>query len=281
MNIQQQLLRELDTEPENSELNCVFEQLEQYQVEPPSPAVTHQLIHSLKLVLLRERLMVTRERRFKEAMAGTRQNRKFPSLLRLVGLQLTLMSKWFIALTMAVLAAGVMLTGVFESSSTKFLVAAAPLVGLLTLLYEYRAQLHRVAEMEATCLYSPAQLATARILIVLGYSILLCTAATVLENSAYHNAGWKIILNWLAPLLLIVGIALVASLRLGIAGGCTTAGIVWLTQLTLMNGSSLLSLLLPGMTGLALNMINMLLGGGLIWFALQRQTAESLTQAQH
>lgn len=274
MNIKQQILKELGEDSEDDKLNRIMDQLDNYQISPITAEATHQLIHKLKPVLAQERLGLIQGQRFRNIMADTCNKNNVPIILQLVGPQTALMGRWFIALTIAFLALGLILTNFFESSSSDFLVAVAPLLGLLTFLYEYRAQIYKVEEMESACRYSSVQIAAARILVVLGYNVLLCTVATLVIDYSYNVVVWKVILNWLAPLILVLGIALLMSLKLGIPGGCSVAAVVWLIQITLVERGSLLYLLLPNMTGFATDLASVLLGSGLIYLSLRLWQSE-------
>jgi len=281
MDKRQLILREIGEDPENSDMSCVFDQLDKYCIDLSSAEASKQLIQNLKPVLIREAIGERPGHRFRDILADTRQQNSLPEIIQLVGSQAVLMSRWFIALTITFLVMGIMLISAFQNDWPKFLVTASPLLGLLTFFYEYRAQLYKVEEMEAVCRYSPAQVAAARILVVLGYNVLLCTAATLLVESSYKFTIWKLILNWLAPLLLILGIALFASLKSGIKGGCATAGAVWIAQITLMDGCSLLYFVLPNLTTVVTDIISMLFGMGLIYYSLSIwQSKERMTQVR-
>ncbi len=163
--------------------------------------------------------------------------------------------------------AGVLVGNVFNSGSSKFLVAASPFLGILTLFYEYRARLYKVEEIEATCYFLPSQVAAGRILVVLGYNVILGIGATLIIET-YTFAIWNLIMNWLAPLLLIVGIALFTSLKFGIVGGCTVAGTVWSAQLLVMEKGTFIQLFLPNLTDVVANIVSIFLGIGLLYISL-------------
>lgn len=269
MDKRQKILGDMGEELVNCDMSDVFDQLDTYHIKPPSIEDTNQLIQSLKPVFSQQRLGVTQGRRFRDIMEDTRSHSSMPAILQLVGLQTALMGRGFVTLTMAILILGVLLANLFESSSSKFLVTASPFLGLLTLFYECRAQLYKVEEMEGTCRYSPAQVAVARILVVLGYNVVLCTAATLMIESSLTVVIGHLIMNWLTPLLLIIGIALFTSLKLGITGGCITAGVVWAAQITLVDGNSVLLLFWPGLTNGVTNVISIVLGIGLLYLSLR------------
>ena len=269
MNKRQEIVRDIGEDMVNSDMNDVFDQLDKYHMDSPSMEATNQLIQSLKPVFIQERLRISQEQRFRDIIVNTRQNNGIPIMLQLLVSQTTLMGKGFVTLTIAFFMVGLLLVNIFESNSPKFLAIASPLTGLLTLFYEYRSQIYKVEEMEGTCRYSPAQVAAARLLVVLSYNVILCTAATVMIHSSYNVVIWNLILNWLSPLLLMLGVALFTSLKLGITGGCTVAGALWIAQVTLVDGGSFLHMLLPNLTNVVINVISMLLGIGLLFFSLR------------
>jgi hypothetical protein len=268
MNKRQQILREAGEDLINSDMNDVFDKLDTYHICPPSVEDTNQLIQSLKPVFSQQGLRVTEGKRFRDTMAETPHNKGIPAIIALVGVQMSLMSSGFVIVTIAFLILGLLVTNVIGDGSSKFLITASPFLGLLTLCYEHRAQLYKVEEMEQTCRYSPAQIDTARIVVVLGYNMVLGMVATLLLKSFYTVVIWNLMMNWLAPLLLIVGIALFTSLKFGITGGCIIAGAVWTAQVTLADGASFLHLLLPSLTKGTANIISMLFGIGLLYFSL-------------
>jgi len=269
MNKRQEIVRDMDEELVNIDMSDVFDQLDKYHIEPPSMEDTNQLIQSLKPVFIKENAAIRQGQRFRDVVANTRQNNAVSIIVQLIGSQTILMSRGFILLTIALLVMGLLLANFFQSDSPRFLIIASPFLGLLTLLYEYRAQIYTVEEMEASCCYSPAQVATARILVVLSYNLMLCTVATVIIGPAYNIVFWNLMLNWLSPLLLMLGVALFTSLKFGITGGCMMAGALWITQITLVDGVSFLHFLLPNRTTIFIDVVSMLLGIGLLYFPLR------------
>jgi hypothetical protein len=264
-----QILREIAEAPEDNDLSRVFEEMDKYRVDPPTSDVTRQLIQRLKPVLARETAAMRQGSRFRDILAGSQQSKSLPVILQLVGPQTALMSGWFVTGTVVFLVLGLMLSSTFESDSFRFLVAVSPVLGLVTLLHEYRAQIYKVEEMEAACRYSPAQVAAARIIVVLGYNVMLGVAATLLVETTMNAMIWKLIVHWLGPLLLIVGIALAASVKLGVLGGCLAAAAVWLAQLMLLGEGSFLQLLSSELTGVDGDVASMLLGVALIYLSLR------------
>jgi hypothetical protein len=243
--------------------------MDKYYINPPSLNDTRQLISSLKPILAQETTLVRRGSPFRDILANHERSNGLPAILNLIGPQTVLMTRCFVTGTVILLSLGLILSSTFEHDSFQFLVAVSPFLGILTLLHEYRAQIYMVEEMEAVCRYSPAQVAAARIIVVLGYNVILGTAATLLVGPTHNMIVWKLIINWLGPLLLFLGISLAVSVKLRVFGGCLAAAAVWLAQITLMEGGSFLQLLSPDLTGVVGDVASMVLGMGLICISLR------------
>lgn len=270
MDKRQQIMQELDLELEKKDMLNLFAQLDQYHINPPSVVDTHRLISSLKPVLAKETFEHCPKRRFKEEINDSCSGNKLPVILQLAGLQTSLLKPWFILVTIAILVGGMSLSSLFGSDATRFLVSAAPLLGLLTFYYECRAQFYQVSEMEAACRYSASQLAVARILVVVGYNISLFSIASLCIDTDIHQVLWQYVMSWLAPMVFILGVALFTSLHFGIAGGCLAAGVVWLVEITLLNGNTGFTILYPSLSLMSSNLISIIFGTGLIGFSVMK-----------
>lgn len=268
MDKRQQILQELDLELEKKEMNNLFAQLDQYHISSPSIEDTDRLINTLKPVLAQETSYT--KRRFKEEINDSCHANKLPVILQLTALQTSLLKPWFIVGTIVIIVGGIILSKLFGSDATRFLVSAAPLLGLLTFYYEYRAQFYQVSEIEAACRYSASQLAVARILVVTGYNISLFSIASLCIDTAINQMLWQYMMSWLAPMVFILGVALFTSLQFGITGGCLTAGIVWLVKITLLNGDAGLTIMYPSLSLISINLISMIFGIGLICFSVMK-----------
>lgn len=274
MEKRQEIIREIETELRNVDVSDVFDQLDKCCFSQPSREDTDQLIETLRPVFIQEKAKVKQGPRFKDVLAVECQNNGISELLPLIEAQAILMGRGFIMLTIAFIIIGVLLVNAGKGDSPQFLIIAAPFWGLITIFYEYRAQIYKMEELEAACHYSPARVAAARLLVVLSYNMILCTAATLIIGSFYGINLWGLILNWLSPLLLMLGVALFASLKLGITGGCTLAGALWTAQVTLVDGGSFLQLVLPNLTNAVSNAIHMLLGITLLYISLKMWNPE-------
>ncbi|TCL70893.1 hypothetical protein EDC14_100838 [Hydrogenispora ethanolica] len=267
---QERILAEIGAEADRSELLQTMAYLERCPVAPPSEQATEALIASLKPLLVE-----AESPRAEQPATGTimpARGWKLPLLLQLARPQAMLLSKGFIAFSMLLLLAGLALTHVAHGNMMKYLANAAPILGLLTVFYEFRAKFNGVSELEAACPYSAAQLAAARLLVVLGYDIVLCLVATPMVSYGQGRLLGLVIVGWLAPLLLMMGIALTASLWLGIGGGCLVAATVWGLQFAfaLHKGGPLMALFYAGMTPLSADLLSMALGTLLLFFTYRR-----------
>jgi hypothetical protein len=257
------LLHELNEELDKEGLLSTMHLLDKYTVAPPSAQATDNLIALLKPVL-REQHVLT-EAAVKKAWVP--EYCKLPNVLHLVQPQTMLLSKWFIALSILVILVGLGITIAMDGNTVKFLANAAPVLGILTVLYEFRSKLSGVSELEAACPYSPAQLATARLIVVLSYDILLCLAVTPVVSYWQGHVLWQVVVSWLAPLLLMLGIALSVSIRFGITGGCLVAATVWTFRLTAAYSNSVFSFLLSRQSA---DLISLAVGVGLLLYAYKR-----------
>jgi len=120
MNKRQQILQDLDEELITSDIEEVFDQLDRYQMKPPSIEATNQLIQSLKPIFSQELLKMKRKQRFREMAAAARKENTFSAALSLVVSQAALISKEFAALTIAFFMVGLLVSYVFSSGSSKF-----------------------------------------------------------------------------------------------------------------------------------------------------------------
>ena len=265
------IITELGEETGREELLKTMGQLDKFTVTPPSAKATEDLIAFLKPVMREEA-----SARKVTSAACSEEYSGVPLVLQLVRPQAMLLSKWFILASALVLLAGLQLTNEFNGNTLLFLANASPVLGILTVFYEFRAKLSGVNELEAACPYSPAQLAAARLIVVLGYDILLCAAATPLVSYWQGGIMWQVVVGWLAPLMLMLGIALAVSLRFGIVGGCIVSSTVWALQLMVSGGNSVFSLLLAEGQTVAANLASLTVGILLLLYSYKRWTHETV-----
>lgn len=109
-----------------------------------------------------------------------------------------------------------------------------PLLAVLALTQALRGLRLRVLELELSCPLSPARLILARLVIVLGYDLGLgLLMSVVLGAGAGQTPLPALVLHWLAPLLLVAGVALLLSSRLRSDLALTLTYSGWLALLAL------------------------------------------------
>jgi hypothetical protein len=109
--------------------------------------------------------------------------------------------------------------------------ASGPLLAYLGALIAFRGTGAHVLECELVCLPSPLQLVLARLVIVLGYDITLGLALCLSLVAGGAGDVLRLMLSWFMPLLLVVGMALLLSLRLSIQTAASVAYGIWLAIL--------------------------------------------------
>lgn len=239
----QEILSEIDKDGNDKEMVDVLNKLSAYTVPQPTAAMTSSLLCNLKAALREtETSACCNEVPIIKTADGVAVQEPggdggLLSILRLVKPQMNILSWRFIAMTSLIIFAGIFLTN-GDKNSLIFLTNGAPILGLLTLFYEHRAELHGTNELEASCPYTPAQLASARIIVTLGYTIIVCLIATGMIAISFSDMLtnekmllWQTILAWLAPMVFFLGVALAVSLHLGIMYGCGTAFVTWVAQI--------------------------------------------------
>lgn len=288
----QEILSEIDKDENDEEMVAVLNKLSQYSVPKPTTAMTSSLLCNLKTVLQGnashdsvpilkpvDRVAIERSASDGSLLSG----------LRLVKLQLDILSWRFMAMTSVIIFAGIFLTN-GDRDSLIFLTNGAPILGLLTLFYEQRAELYGTNELEASCPYTPAQLASARIIVTLGYTIIVCLTATGMIALSFSDMLTnekmllgKTIFAWLAPMVFFLGVALAVSLRLGAMYGCGVAFIMWVAKIILEQsdvGKSLIHSLVGNGLIQQIPMILLVIGLILIAIYLRCMRVENMDYSQ-
>jgi hypothetical protein len=127
----------------------------------------------------------------------------------------------------------------WDNDSVLFLRALGPLLAYLGISSAFRGIGLRTHECELACPPSALQLTLARLVIVLGYDVVLglCLSLALWlhglhDGSTFAGSGFLFLtLHWLMPLLLVAGLALVLSLRLPSNLAATLAYGAWLGML--------------------------------------------------
>jgi hypothetical protein len=270
-----QILTELGEETEQAELVQTMEHLDHFTVDAPSAESVEALIAFLKPILQEElfmtqeddRVILTSEEPSVSIKVGVSGRCRMPGVLQLVQPQAMLLSRWFVLASVLILIVGLWITKAVNGNMLHFLANASPFLGIFTVFYEFRAKLSGTLELEIACPYSPAQLAAARLLVVLSYDILLCLVATPFVSYCQGQMLWQVIVSWFAPLLLVLGIALAVALRFGIVGGCLVAATIWMVQLAASARGPMAVLLLPKKVAIFADFISMGVGALLLLYA--------------
>ena len=121
-----------------------------------------------------------------------------------------------------------------------------PLLAVFGVAVAFRSVRLNMLEMELSCPVSPLRLTIARLVLVLGYDVALglgmSTMLIVLNGQGVSRQEWSADLlglvlatvgHWLAPLLLVAGLALLLCLRMPVETAAVLAYGGWLTLLVL------------------------------------------------
>jgi hypothetical protein len=133
------------------------------------------------------------------------------------------------------LSAGIVALGTVALSSgvplnrALFLQALGPMLAYLGALLAFRGMGLRVLECEMACPPSLMQVTLARLVIVLGYDLALGIGMTGILSAHDRLSLALVLLHWLMPLLLVMGVALALSEWLTIALSATLAYVAWLS----------------------------------------------------
>lgn len=150
-----------------------------------------------------------------------------------VALQASLFRPWFWLSSAAIVALGLVLLLQTSLNRALLLELLGPALSYLAVAAACRAAPARTLELELACPVSATQLTLTRLLIVLSYDV----ALGLLLSLAPGGGMLSLTLHWLAPLLLVSGVALLLSGRLGVhlAVGVATFG--WVAGTVLMGSA--------------------------------------------
>jgi hypothetical protein len=143
---------------------------------------------------------------------------------------------WLVSALITAVGAAVVLSRL-DVDQALVLRASGPLLAFLGTLVAFRGRGVRALELELACLPSPLQLAVARLAIVLGYDVLLGLALSLVFWLGATGQVLELTLSWFMPLLLVVGLAFLLSLRLPASAAASVAYASWLAILTLTAAS--------------------------------------------
>jgi hypothetical protein len=233
-------LREQEATPaEIDDLTPALLRLSEWQAPQPTPADTRRLLARLAPALPAVSPV-------RQAIRARNQNRSaaLAALLETARVQVSIFRPafWLASAAVILLGALAILLGdqVHQPHGSLTLLdqslllrAIGPLLAYLGATTAFRGSDLRVLEFELACQPSPVQLMLARLVIMLGYDLGLGLLLSLLLWLAGEGGFLVLTLDWLMPLLLVAGLALLLSLRLRVY---TAAGLVysgWLAVLVL------------------------------------------------
>lgn len=134
---------------------------------------------------------------------------------------------WLYSVFVTLLGGLLTLPGLPLSNDT-ILWLVAPVLAVLGVHHGFRSDRYKVSELEAAAPISPLRLALARLLVILCYDTLLMGALSLFLARLSGGAFSTLILHWLAPLVLVTGIALALSLRFALRPALTVGYTIWM-----------------------------------------------------
>lgn len=259
-------LHEQEATPHDSEaLAPALLRLNEWQAPRPTAADTQRLLARL-LPFLPGASPVRQALRERQRS----QRGRLAALLEIARAQVSIFHPTFWVLSAAVMLVGAaaMLSNASLDQSL-LLRAIGPFLAYLGTTTAFRGGGLRVLEFELACPPSPIQLALARLVIVLGYDVGLGLLVSLMLWAQDKTSFLTLTLHWLMPLLLVVGLALMLSLRLTVQTAAAISYGGWLALLALdaTDGLVLQAPLIPlsagteaviGLLGLALLAIALL-----------------------
>lgn len=134
-----------------------------------------------------------------------------------------------------VIALGVLLGNLWPDPLVSPLLLTAPPLAALGVGYAFRAIDAGMAELERACPAHPMELALARLLLVVGFDLLLALLLLPWNAGAplVRGGDVSLILDWLAPLLLSSGVSLLGTQRYGVLAGTSSGLGLWAVYLGL------------------------------------------------
>lgn len=212
------------TPMEISELTPVLLQLREWQAPTPAPLATQHLLATLRPALAPLSPVRTAIQARHHSIA-----QKIGWFVQITSVQISLLRLSFWLLTALIALLGVLVIySPFGYTSVFLLRVSSPFIIYLGTIRLFRSSRLHTLEYELACPPSAQQLVLARLIVLLGYDMLLGLGMSFLLWS--HGGGDFLLLtlHWLAPLLLVAGIALVLSLFISVSTATLLAYISWL-----------------------------------------------------
>jgi hypothetical protein len=221
------LLEQELTPDEVRAMTSILMRLNEWQPPVPTSEETEQLIQQL-LSQVPSLSPVRRARRARRrSLRGD-----FTRILHLARTQVSILRPTFWLLSALVtLLGGVFVLSRTSSDTALVLLALGPFWSYLGTVSVFRGVELNVLELELACPPSPRQLLLARLVVVLGYDVLLGMGLSVLLSSQGAETVLVLTLHWLAPLLLIAGVTLLLSLHMTVSRAASISYGSWLVIL--------------------------------------------------
>ena len=255
---------------ESSESNALPEALQQVAylyAAQPVPRPTAQATQQLMERLLREETMM-------RAPSLWRPSRW--QILHIARWQVVLLGPAFWVVGILLLAAGFLIAPLLHKQDViNLLVIVLPFAPLVGIIHALRTLALRTHEVEASCLTNIVEITAAFALTIVGFDILLGVIATAAMALVHWAPFSVLLLTWLGPLLLLVGVSFPVALRWGALPAILIGGMPWLLLIIVAYMSQYpapghVSLLSHDTTQLALSGLSALIGLGLLLVLLLR-----------
>ena len=162
----------------------------------------------------------------------TRLGLSFGQFIMLARAQLNLLGWHFWGLSGVIVGLGLLLLLTTGLARGFILQLTGPLLAYVGTAYIFRNVEQGLLELELACPPSLVQITLARLLVVLGYDSAIGLGLSLVAASPGVSSNFvALTLDWLAPLLLVTGLALLLSLRLVVTLAASLAYLVWLVGL--------------------------------------------------
>jgi hypothetical protein len=207
------------------QLDEVTYALERYTIDTPTLEDSRRLMNALSAA---RNYTIEHSTRKRELSTWNRLLR----IMRVVRSQTRLLSLPFWLISAFIMLLGGW-SGIFVKANMVqpliFIVPAVAAIGVCAAFRSYGTPMFR---LELSLPISPAQLIYGRLLLIVGYNVLLALAASLLVDSPIKEIG-ILIVNWLIPLGVSSLVALTAMLYMKLSSAVITSLLVWSVQLLL------------------------------------------------
>lgn len=222
-------LRELDIEAEEyGAVLSIVDQLANMERRLVTPGMTQRLLMALTPSLPQSSPV-------RAAISAHYASRhRLITLLDIARIQVSIMRPVFWLVSAAIMLLGVIVELSQPGDVIAFaLRALGPLLVTMGVGIAFRGIGRNTVECELACPPSVLELIVARLVIVLGYDMALGLCLSLLGGRHAGEGVWVVTAHWLAPLLLVSGLALALAPRWGFQRAATWAYVGWLGALVM------------------------------------------------